>query len=196
MQHNIIIQRAVVFLSICLVLAMLMVLIWKTHPQNEAELPLAAANVSEPFFEVSNLTEPLLTEPQQTEPQAAQLEGFEERTNVLPFELAEFEYIEEYRHFPTLDSWKLSSDLACAEYAMALLESLQSQGFELIEAGYMDLSGECWGCVLRSADGESLSVMLIPERPFSPRSSANRLVVTILRYLQPQGIDLQIGDAL
>jgi len=110
-------------------------------------------------------------------------------TAELPFKLTESGRVEEYRRYKTLESWKLTSELSCSEYAQGVLRSLQSQNLELIEAGYMDLSGECWGCVFIGANNESLSVMLLPERPFSPRSDNNRLVVNILHYLQPEGME-------
>jgi len=104
----------------------------------------------------------------------------------LPFELAEAGWVHEYQRGETLESWKFISELPCADYAINVIESIQSEGLELIEAGYMDLSGECWGCVFIGANNESLMVILLPERPFSPRSDTNKLAVNIIHYLQPE----------
>ncbi|MCL2807712.1 MAG: hypothetical protein FWD27_06100 [Coriobacteriia bacterium] len=103
-----------------------------------------------------------------------------------PFPFAQVERVDEYRHAETLESWRLISELSCSDYALAVLEYLHSQGLELLEAGYMDLSGQSWGCVFKGANNESFSVILMPERPLSPRSDTNRLVVNILHYLQPE----------
>lgn len=91
-----------------------------------------------------------------------------------------------YQRVETLESWKLLSDSSCADYALAVLETLHAQDLELEQAGFMDVSGECWGCVFTGSDGEALSITLIPERPFSPRSDSNLLVVNVLHYLEPE----------
>jgi hypothetical protein len=100
-----------------------------------------------------------------------------------PLPLEPFERVEKSWHAETLESWKLLSDLSCADYARKVLASIQEQNFELVEAGFMDLSGECWGCVFKGAQGEALSVLLMPLHLFSPRSESNVLTVTVLHYL-------------
>ena len=127
----------------------------------------------------SGMVLPALVETQQGEASSVVIAA-------LPIVFADSGRIDEYRRAETLESWKLISELPCSDYALSVLESISSQGFELVEAGFMDLSGECWGCVFSGANGESLSVILMPERPFSPRSDTNRLVVNILHYLQPE----------
>jgi len=103
----------------------------------------------------------------------------------LPFDFADSGQISAYRCGETLESWSLMSEQSCTSYAQSVLESIQLQELELVEAGFMDLSGECWGCVFKGANDESLMVVLMPERPFSPRSDNNQLVVNVIHYLQP-----------
>jgi len=103
----------------------------------------------------------------------------------LPFAFADSGQVSSYRRGETLESWSLVSERSCLSYAQSVLESIQLQELKLHEAGFMDLSGECWGCVFSGANDESLMVVLMPERPFSPRSESNRLVVNIIHYLQP-----------
>ena len=104
----------------------------------------------------------------------------------LPLRLSDSDHAVEYRRAETLESWRLLSDESCADYALTILEDIHAQGFELVEAGFMDVSGESWGCVFMGSNGESLSIMLVPERPFSSRSEANLLVVNILHYLEQE----------
>ncbi|MDR1358652.1 MAG: hypothetical protein LBJ48_04795 [Coriobacteriales bacterium] len=106
----------------------------------------------------------------------------------LPLGLESLRQSGEYRRAETLESWRLLSDASCADYALAVLEDVHRQGYELVQAGFMDLKGESWGCVLTGSNGESLSVMLMPQHPFSPRSDANLLAVNILHYLEPEGL--------
>ncbi|MDR1089082.1 MAG: hypothetical protein LBL23_07420 [Coriobacteriales bacterium] len=107
---------------------------------------------------------------------------------VAPLQLDGFRQSGEYERAQTLESWRLVSDASCADYALGVLEDIHRQGFELVHAGFMDLSGESWGCVFTGSSGEAVSVMLLPERPFSPRSDANPLVVNILHYFAREGL--------
>ena len=106
----------------------------------------------------------------------------------LPLRLSDFESGGEYQCSETLESWRFLSSASCTDVAIGILEEIHEQQFELLEAGYMDLSGECWGCVFIGSEGESLSVMLIPERPFSSRSDANLLVVNVLHFKEVEGL--------
>jgi hypothetical protein len=56
----------------------------------------------------------------------------------------------------------------------------------LVEAGYLDLSGEAWGCTLEDDGEASLIITLIPEKPFRQRSAANPLRMTLIRTAVPQ----------
>ncbi len=105
-----------------------------------------------------------------------------------PLPLAAFEQVSEYQRSATVESWRLVTSESCADYALRVLESLQAQDVELLEAGFMDLSGENWGCVFKGANDESFSIVLMPERPFSPRSETNLLVVNVLHYLVPEDV--------
>lgn len=106
----------------------------------------------------------------------------------LPLELTIVAEQSEYHAAETLERWRLLSDATCADYALAVLESIHAQDLELVQAGFMDVSGESWGCVFIGNTGESLAITLIPENPFSSRSESNQLVVSILRYLEVEGL--------
>lgn len=102
----------------------------------------------------------------------------------LPFTLSDTTAITNYQCSQTLESWQLLSSKSCADYALSVLEDLRTQDLELVKAGFMDISGESWGCVFIGAQGQSLAVTLIPERPFSSRSDKNLLVVSMLHYFE------------
>jgi hypothetical protein len=93
-----------------------------------------------------------------------------------------------YNRGEATESWQFTSSLDCADYARASLLSLQASGARLEHAGYLDLSGEAWGCVVQDAQDRSLSVILLPEQAFAPRSAQNLLKVTVMRYLEPKGV--------
>lgn len=102
----------------------------------------------------------------------------------LPLQLAGCAQVNEYQRTDTLESWRLLSNETCADFALLVLNALQEQEVELVQAGFMDISGESWGCVYIDSNGESLSVTLMPQSPFSPRSNSNVLAVTVIHYLQ------------
>ncbi len=104
----------------------------------------------------------------------------------LPLQLSVSSQVNRYHRADTLESWKILSEKSCADFALIVLEAIHAQKGELLQAGFMDLSGECWGCVF-TENGNSISVMLMPEHPFSPRSEDNLLVVSILHYLEQEG---------
>lgn len=195
---DIVTHRAWLFLSAIVGIAIVATFGWVMLSSHQPEAPAAssASESLEPLLDASTPSVSFSAPANPTEPETIPLDSFQAATTAVPFALAGFEYNQEYHRFSTLERWKYQSDLACAEYARALLGSLRSQGLELVEAGYMDLSGECWSCILTDANNAVITVTLIPERPFSPRSSTNCLVVTVLRYLQPQGLDLPAEDVL
>jgi len=139
----------------------------------------------DPEIEPANLAVAESSSPLPGEPRQSSLSS----AVPVPFSgLEGFGRVNEYQQTQTLESWRIVSEQSCSTYASEALAAIQSQNLELVEAGYMDLSGESWGCVLRGADNESFLITLIPEHPFSPRSDTNRLVVNILYYLQPKDI--------
>lgn len=93
-----------------------------------------------------------------------------------------------YYRAETLESWRFISEESCEEYALTVLEHVQAAHYEFVQAGFLDLSGQSWGCVFVGEDGASVSVTLLPEQPFSTRSSSNKLTVTIIRYLTVEGL--------
>lgn len=107
----------------------------------------------------------------------------------LPVQLLDLDFAfgSEYHQAESLESWKIIREESCADYALKVLEGIHSQGLELVQAGFMDLQGECWGCVFIGSNGESMQITLMPERPFSPRSEANLLVVNVLHYFEQEG---------
>jgi hypothetical protein len=94
-----------------------------------------------------------------------------------------------YTRTSNIETWKLTSDLSCASYAQTVLQILQPTGTELIHAGYLDLSGQCWGCVIRTADDESIIISLLPQSIFSDRNESNPLEVTVIRMLAPEEVE-------
>jgi hypothetical protein len=90
-----------------------------------------------------------------------------------------------YSRGAAIERWQGTSDLSCPDAARDLLLTLQGEGFELVKAGYLDLSGEAWGCTVKTEDGESLVVSLVPEVLGSARDEQNRLVLTVVRIGTP-----------
>lgn len=106
----------------------------------------------------------------------------------VPLDVGNYTGAYEYQAAQTLESWQLTTTEECASYALSVLESIKVQNLELVEAGFLDVSGQSWGCVVVGPEGESLQVTLIPERPFSSRSDENPLVVRVLRYGEVEGL--------
>ncbi len=100
-----------------------------------------------------------------------------------PLRLLGFTPQSNYQRQQTLESWHFTSEAACVDIATRVLETLRAGQFKLVQAGFMDVSGESWGCVFTGAQGESCAITLVPEHPFSPRSSDNGLVVSFIHYL-------------
>jgi hypothetical protein len=85
-----------------------------------------------------------------------------------------------------IETWKAVSDGSCRDVARDLLLRLRDSGMELVEAGYLDLFGEAWGCVLEDNGEASLTIVLIPEEPFRQRGASNLLRMTMIRTAVPQ----------
>jgi hypothetical protein len=83
------------------------------------------------------------------------------------------------------ETWRAVSNESCRDIARELLLQLRGSGMELVEAGYLDLFGEAWGCTLEDAGEASITIVLIPERPFSQRSTSNPLRMTLIRTTVP-----------
>jgi hypothetical protein len=84
-----------------------------------------------------------------------------------------------------LESWQALSERDCRDVAREVLLELRNEGYELVRADFLDLSGESWGCAVKTVSGESLIVSLIPERLGSPRSENNKLMVTVTHIVEP-----------
>jgi hypothetical protein len=91
-----------------------------------------------------------------------------------------------YEKGNSIETWEAVSDGSCRDVARDLLLRLRTSGMELVEAGYLDLFGEAWGCTLEDNDEASLTIVLIPEAPFKQRSAANLLRMTMIRIALPQ----------
>jgi hypothetical protein len=85
-----------------------------------------------------------------------------------------------------IETWRAVSDSSCRDVAREILIKLSSTGMELKEVGYLDLFGEAWGCTLEDHGEASVTVTLIPEKPFSQRSASNPLRMTLIRTAVPE----------
>jgi hypothetical protein len=91
-----------------------------------------------------------------------------------------------YEKGNSIETWEAVSDGSCRDVARDLLLRLRGSGMELVEAGYLDLFGEAWGCVLEDNGEASLAIVLIPEEPFRQRGASNLLRMTMIRTAVPQ----------
>ena len=61
-------------------------------------------------------------------------------------------------------TWTYKSDDDASECAKAVLESLEQSGATLMESGFLDVSGNAWGCAADMNDGSSsVMVTMIPQ---------------------------------
>ena len=101
-----------------------------------------------------------------------------------------------YRPGVNIEAWSTQAEAPLKEYARDILYVLYDAGFNLVEAGYLDLFGNNWGCV---AYNETIGVLTLtvkvarnttvgPSSPSSP-SSPGTLEVLIVRTL-PQELTL------
>jgi hypothetical protein len=84
------------------------------------------------------------------------------------------------------ETWKATSDSSCQDVARELLLELRDSGMELVKADYLDLFGEAWGCTLEERGEASLTIILVPEKPFAQRSASNQLRMTLIRTTVPE----------
>ena len=86
----------------------------------------------------------------------------------------------EYRQGKSVESWHGYSTSDCRSVAREMLMGLEEDGFELVKAGFLDLSGDAWGCTVKTPGNGSLVISLIPERLGESSGKNNRLSITIV----------------
>jgi hypothetical protein len=84
------------------------------------------------------------------------------------------------------ETWWAVSEASCREVARSLLIELRDSGMELVKADYLDLFGEAWGCTLKDGEEASLTVVLVPKKPFRQRNASNPLRMTLTRTATPE----------
>ncbi|MDR0347244.1 MAG: hypothetical protein LBH56_02590 [Coriobacteriales bacterium] len=99
-----------------------------------------------------------------------------------------------YTRGTNIETWKARGEASCKDVAKELLLELQRSGMKLVEAGYLDLYGEAWGCTLDERGEASLVIMLIPEKPLALRSETNQLCVTVIRTSLPPQLAMLAAD--
>jgi len=92
----------------------------------------------------------------------------------------------EYQRGANTETWKTETSQDGTELACNVLLELQEQGCQLVQYGYLDVSGLAWGCLVSCPDGSALSVTLIPQQLGQPAGDNNPLQVTALRFLVPE----------
>jgi len=105
-----------------------------------------------------------------------------------------------YRRGVNIESWSTQAEVSCQEYARPLLYALSDAGTNLVEAGYLDLFGNVWGCVAQSESGV-FTITIETRRPASNpsvysgslSSSYGWCEVTIVRTFIPE---MTLGDQL
>jgi hypothetical protein len=80
--------------------------------------------------------------------------------------------------------WRGASEAACADYARQLLLLLKDAGLELVQAGYLDLFGRSWGCVVKAADGTAYTLSVV-----GTSSAVDVTVVHTLLYPYEQTVE-------
>jgi hypothetical protein len=90
-----------------------------------------------------------------------------------------------YEQGQYIETWRAVSDEPCSSVARELLLEFRDSGMSLVKADYLDLFGEAWGCTLEDGGEASVTVTLIPERPFSQRGESNLLQLTLIRIGVP-----------
>jgi hypothetical protein len=109
-----------------------------------------------------------------------------------PFSLPASLRPESYEQGENIESWWAFSEGSCKDVARDLLLQLRESEMKLVEAGYLDLFGEAWGCTLEDGGEASITIILMPKEPFRQRSTSNPLRMTLIRTPVPQqGILLQ-----
>jgi hypothetical protein len=90
-----------------------------------------------------------------------------------------------YNRATASESWRLRNGSGCREAAQELLYNLRAQGCELVQAGYLDLSGEAWGCSVQEGGGAVWTLTLMPQVPLAERSATNQLNLVATRFMAP-----------
>lgn len=93
------------------------------------------------------------------------------------------------------ESWRATSMRQCCDVARDILLNLQEDGFELVKAGFLDISGEAWGCTVVSAQGETMVITLVPQTLGLGIGQDNRLQITITHIGVP-GPEVLEGSGL
>jgi hypothetical protein len=91
-----------------------------------------------------------------------------------------------YEKGNSIETWEAVSEGSCRDVARDLLLRLRDSGMKLVEAGYLDLFGEAWGCALEDNGEASLTIVLVPEEPFKQRGASNLLRMIMIRTAVPQ----------
>jgi len=95
----------------------------------------------------------------------------------------------QYRHGVRIETWKTTAPARLQDYAQETLYALRDDGFELTEAGYLDLFGNNWGCVAHSEKVGVLTVTISASASFEATSQAASKVVeleiTVVRTFVP-----------
>jgi len=98
-----------------------------------------------------------------------------------------------YRHGVYTEAWSTQSESSIQEYARDILYVLYEMGTVLVEAGYLDLFGNNWGCVAQSERIGVLTLTIKVTRSTAPTfsgfpgsSNTNILEVSIVRTLPPE----------
>jgi len=87
------------------------------------------------------------------------------------------------------ESWHGYSIQECREAAKGLLQALEEDGYVLVQAGFLDLSREAWGCVVQAWDQSAFIITLIPENrqvSGNPSYSGNTLRITVVHIRVPE----------
>ena len=87
------------------------------------------------------------------------------------------------------ESWHGYSVLECREAARGLLQALEEDGYVMVQAGFLDLSREGWGCVVQALDQSAFIITLIPENRQifgNPSYFGNTLHITVVHIKMPE----------
>ena len=97
----------------------------------------------------------------------------------------------EYREGRNVESWHGYTASDCRRVAREMLLGLEEDGFELVKAGFLDLSGNAWGCTAKTQHNSSLVISLIPERLGASNGKNNRLLITVvhMKALEAEHLD-------
>ncbi|MDR2108982.1 MAG: hypothetical protein LBP28_05955 [Coriobacteriales bacterium] len=89
-----------------------------------------------------------------------------------------------YQQLAHTQVWKAFTPLSCREYARLLLLALRGSPLQLADAGYLDMAGNAWGCVLSDAAGGSYIATLQTLREADDQALTT---VSVVRILIPEG---------